>query len=532
MKNLVILFAGMVDGNHLLENVFDGKCAFDLSLEWALSRENSVKTVVLLNSTGESEKIIERIGANPEKDRVALVKKDSWSTAVLIEQIALSCEQYKADYALFSWADCPFLSSKLTDQLINTHEEYKAEYTFADGYPYGLTPEVIDKGAARIIAELAGNNEKYTAELSCRRDAVFSVMSGDINSFEIETILSPKDYRLYRFEFEASSKAGLMLCKNVFDAAKAKKITATSGLDPVEFSDLASKTCGALKTLPHYYNIQISPSYNTKSLYNPYDKLFAGKKLPGKKLPQMKLDQFRKLVKKISDFSETAVVSLSCFGEALLNPDFLSMAKEVLSYPGLSLLVEGDGLLITEEIANPLSEYSNRVYWIIQLDAANSQMYEKINGLGADEFSRAVASVSLLHKYFKGNVYPQFTRMKENEEQLEAFYRFWKEKENPSGGQLIIQKYDSLAGLLPEQKPADLSPLERNECWHIRRDMVILSDGSVPVCRARADENLGNAFTEELPEIWAKLDKEVEAHIARNYCKKCGGCDEYYTFNF
>ncbi|MBR4449607.1 MAG: hypothetical protein IKS30_05350, partial [Treponema sp.] len=171
MKNLVILFAGMVDGNHLLETVFDGKCAFDLSLEWALSRKNSVKTVVLLNSTGESEKIIERIGANPEKDRVATVKKDGWSTAGLIEQIALSCEQYKADYALFSWADCPFLSSKLTDELISTHEEYKAEYTFADGYPYGLAPEVIDKGAARIIGELAGNNEKYTAELSCTRDA-------------------------------------------------------------------------------------------------------------------------------------------------------------------------------------------------------------------------------------------------------------------------------------------------------------------------------------------------------------------------
>lgn len=527
MKNLVILFAGMVDGMHLLENVFDGKCAFDLSLEWALSQKNSVKTVVLLNSTEASEKIIERINANSGKAQVATVTKDAWSSAVLIEQIAVLCAEYKADYALFSWADCPFLSSKLTGELKKTHEEYKAEYTFADGYPYGLTPELIDRGVAQILSELAKNNENNLLAGRCPRDAVFSVMSGDINSFEIETILAPKDYRMFRFEFESSSKAGLLLCKNVFDAAKAKKITADSNLDPVEFSDMASKTCGALKTVPHYYNIQISPLYNTKSLYNPYDKLFAGKTLP-----QMKLEDFKKLVKKISGFSENAVVSLSCFGEALLNPAFLDMAKEVLSYPELSLLVEGDGLLMTEEIAKALSDNSERVYWIIQLDAANSQMYQKINGLGATEFSKAVSSVGLLQKYFKGNVYPQFTRMNQNEEQLEAFYRFWKEKENPSGGQLIIQKYDNLAGLLPQQKPADLSPLERNECWHIRRDMVILSDGSVPVCRARADEILGNAFTDELPAIWAKLDKEVEAHIAKNYCKKCGGCDEYYTFNF
>ncbi|MCR5172526.1 MAG: spiro-SPASM protein, partial [Treponema sp.] len=437
MKNLVILFAGMVDGMHLLENVFDGKCAFDLSLEWALSQKNSVKTVVLLNSTEASEKIIERINANSQKAQVATVTKDAWSSAVLIEQIAVLCAEYKADYALFSWADCPFLSSKLTGELKKTHEEYKAEYTFADGYPYGLTPELIDRGVAQILSELAKNNENNLLAGRCPRDAVFSVMSGDINSFEIETILAPKDYRMFRFEFESSSKAGLLLCKNVFDAAKAKKITADSNLDPVEFSDMASKTCGALKTVPHYYNIQISPLYNTKSLYNPYDKLFAGKTLP-----QMKLEDFKKLVKKISGFSESAVVSLSCFGEALLNPAFLDMAKEVLSYPGLSLLVEGDGLLMTEEIAKALSDNSERVYWIIQLDAAYSEMYQKINGLGATEFSKAVSSVGLLQKYFKGNVYPQFTRMNQNEEQLEAFYRFWKEKENPSGGQLIIQKYD------------------------------------------------------------------------------------------
>ena len=92
--------------------------------------------------------------------------------------------------------------------------------------------------------------------------------------------------------------------------------------------------------------------------------------------------------------------------------------------------------------------------------------------------------------------------MNANEEQLESFYRFWKEKTSPSGGQFVILKYDSCAGLLSDEKPADLSPLERNVCWHLRRDMNILSDGSVPLCRSRISEIAGNAIEEPFEKIW------------------------------
>jgi hypothetical protein len=54
--------------------------------------------------------------------------------------------------------------------------------------------------------------------------------------------------------------------------------------------------------------------------------------------------------------------------------------------------------------------------------------------------------------------------------------------------------------------------------------MVILADGSVPVCRECVlDGAGGNAFTEDLGAIWRGLGKPVDL---------CKGCDEYYTFNF
>ena len=159
-------------------------------------------------------------------------------------------------------------------------------------------------------------------------------------------------------------------------------------------------------------------------------------------------------------------------------------------------------------------------------------MYEKMNGISGSNFQKALKTVAMLSQIFPSHVYPQFTRMNANEEQLESFYRFWKEKTSPSGGQFVILKYDSCAGLLSDEKPADLSPLERNVCWHLRRDMNILSDGSVPLCRSRISEIAGNAIEEPFEKIWDSVQKEVLNHMNKNYCKKCQVCDEYYTFNF
>ena len=159
-------------------------------------------------------------------------------------------------------------------------------------------------------------------------------------------------------------------------------------------------------------------------------------------------------------------------------------------------------------------------------------MYAKIHG---DEkyFSKAVNSVSILQKYFSGSVYPQFVRMNVNECELENFYRFWSAKESPSGGNHIIQKYSTFCGTLSDEKPADLSPLSRNPCWHIRRDLTVLLDGSVPFCRECINSNIiGNVFTDGIKNVWKKLSPFVKEQMDGKYCDFCGKCDEYYTFNF
>ena len=541
MKKIIVLFAESVN-HYSFEKSFGKKSAFERSMELSSFFDETVLTLILC--TKENRTQIESLSLSFKN--VKIIDKDFWSCSDVVGAISEECESFGASCAVFSWADCPFISKKLSLELMDMHLKYKAEYTFADGFPYGLAPEIIDSGAAKILYELCKDTCRSAGEKQVGRDCIFSIMSSDINSFEIETLISEKDYRSYRFEFECSSKAGFYLCTNVYKKLSEQNISDELDFDAIKLSDTAVSLPNAIQNLPAFYNIQISAKNNTKSVYDPLEqcaeKLF--KRDEFSKLNsflQMNFCDFEKLLKKISDFSETAVIGLSCFGEPLLNDCFYQFAEKVLSYPKFSLFIETSGLEVTEELAQKIALAAQKnnfggelgnINWAVCIDSSDSLMYEKIHGIDGANYQKVVSSVAILSKYFPKHVYPQFTRMNANENQLESFYRFWKEKENPSGGILVIQKYDNLAGILPDEKPADLSPLERNVCWHIRRDFVVLCDGSVPVCRTRAKEIFGNAFTDELDEIWKKIGSEVEKQMKNDYCKTCRACDEYYTFNF
>ncbi len=64
--------------------------------------------------------------------------------------------------------------------------------------------------------------------------------------------------------------------------------------------------------------------------------------------------------------------------------------------------------------------------------------------------------------------------------------------------------------------------------------MVILLDGSVPVCREDLHRKhlLGNILTEDAETIWSRGNDLLLKHKERKYPGICEKCDEYYTYNF
>jgi spiro-SPASM protein len=525
MKTVSVLFA---DENslHVNDAVFNGVSSYDRALCWAHAVTGSTGIFVF---AGRKNAGLCREAAQKADIPVTVVEKARWTARELFTELATVSEQTGADAAVYAYGDCPFLDKTLTDELIAAHMKYYAEYTFADGYPYGFAPEVLDKGAASILAGLCTGIQQQEGAKRVARDTIFSVLKTDINSFEIETILAPEDWRLFRLEFSCGTKAGVMACSALYKAG-------TDGRSAAELAQKAVKNPGILRTVPGFYNVAIAEPCSGTCTYCPYPAAYkeghSGKTpASGKFMPY---EKFELLVKQMAALSENAVVSLSAWGEPLMHPDFIKFVQAVLAERGLSVLVETDGFFVTEELCRQLKAVADAVQerkngqdciiWIVSLDAVTEQTYAALRG-SAGTLAQSSEAVALLSRYFPGNVYPQMVRMEKNEDELERFYRFWKEQTAPAGGSFIIQKYDNFCGLLPDSKPADLSPIGRDPCWHLRRDMTILADGSVPPCHEYILNGCtGNVFNEQLADVWNKLSlSETE---------KCRKCDEYYTYNF
>ena len=326
-----------------------------------------------------------------------------------------------------------------------------------------------------------------------------------------------------------------------------KDLSADEGLanaDPVELSKAAASNPGILKTIPSFYNLQLAQKCQGKCSYCPYPKALSQKegREPAAASKIMDYNKACALIDQIAEFSGEAVVGLSAWGECFNHPDLLKIIEKILSYEGLSVFIEADGCSIPENFASELAKVVNaaperkngwqKIMLVVSMDGFTAQTCASLRGSDFN-LEKSVEAVKKLQEAVPDCVYPQFVRMNANEAELENFFRYWKEKSNASKGNFIIQKFNSFAGMLKNEEPADLSPLERNICWHLRRDLTVLWNGDVPLCHSRVlDDIQGNVFEQGIAPVWEKLNDELKNHINQNYCEKCGGCDEFYTFNF
>ena len=465
---------------------------------------------------------------------VQSVRRSSWTKKSLLEEISLAAAGY--DLVYFAWADCPLLDPALAEALAERHIRYAAEYSYADGWPYGFAPELLSPSTAGILAKIIGDDDGPV-----ERDALFSVIQKDINAFDIETEISPVDLRPYRLSLTTDSKRNRLLVSRIKEAALVSAADAETFIR--EKPEL-------LRTLPAFFNIQVSAACPQTCSFCPW---------PTHGTPAgafMPKDAFAALLDKIADFAGDAFISISLWGEAALHPEKLDLIKSVLSRPALSLLVETSGIgWKPEELAElsaassqaaPRQNHQAPLSWVVSLDAHDPERYREIRGPG---FAEARACAKKLLELFPRDAYVQAVRVSGFEDDIEQFYRSWKGEDLPQqvidagrkdGRFIIIQKYDDFSGALPGLQASDLSPVKRRPCWHIQRDMNILLDGSVPCCRedlaalkGNGDKPLwGNAFSEDLNVIWERGAALYREHCASEYKGICANCDEYYTYNF
>ncbi len=411
--------------------------------------------------------------------------------------------------------DAPFLDPGLTARMLGDFRRYRAEYYFADGYPAGVAPEIL---APRILPALRALAEKAPEPLG--EEGFFAVLQKDINSFDLETEISRVDLREYRLSLTCGTRRGRAACE---------RLLALGATDSESILDLVPANLSLLRTLPAFLSVQVVGGCPQACSYCPYPR-FGGDILARRDF--MPVERYARLMDEAADFCGDAVIDLSLWGEPSGHPDFPALVKSTLRHEGLSLIVETSGVGWAEEVLEKAASLADgRMDWIVSLDETDPGAYARLRGPG---FEEARARVESLLRLFPGRVHVQAVRMKENEERLEDFYRGWKTRtEN-----VIIQKYDSFCGTLPDRAVSDLSPLDRRPCWHLARDVSVLLDGSVPPCREcwapgmpEGAEILGNVFQEGLAALWARGETWFRRHVQRDYPGICGRCDEYHTYN-
>ena len=448
----------------------------------------------------------------PRGGKVSVIRKERWGERELLQ----SLREVSGDQALvfYAYGDTPLLDLTLTKKLVDNHRRYYAQYSFADGYPYGLAPEVIN-------GEILSSLEKLVSEKNplLDRKELFTILSRDINSFDVETELAPQDLRLLRVSLAADGAANLLLLQRLFD-----RWSQSPGVE--EICRIMEEEQEILRTLPAFAELQITNRLAHRVEYLPD---FPGTVFQAEGASFIEEGPFGILLDKLEKLSGGELtLNLGFRGEPAHHPRLFPLAQAVLDRPGFRLLLETAGTGWDPGVLTALSGLDiERISWIVTQDAVDPGVYRELRGGDPSEVLRFLDSLLPL---FPGRVWVQATRLQGREESLEQFYRYWKEREVPS----IIQKYDWYCGVLPDRRVTDLSPLTRFACWHLKRDIAILMDGTVLPCREvlSGTGSPGNLLSDDALSIWQGADPLYREHLNHKYPGICEKCDEYYTFNF
>ncbi len=431
-------------------------------------------------------------------------EEETWSSEALLQ--AMQEESAEGDRILLVSGDEPLLQKSVTERVLSLQSRYRTEYTFADGYPEGVAPELLEAAILPVLRKL---NEEHPEDPG--RDFIFRIIQHDINAFDLETDIAPVDLRLLRASLTCDNRRNFLLCRRLLEKGIEEEPAILEGLP---------KERGLLRTLPAYFNVQVTNRQAQKVSYEPFYEL--QKDEPP---AYLELGRFEELVREIERFAPESVVSIGYRGEPGLHPDILGMVRSVEGSETLSLYLETSGVGWDEKALEALASLSlERTTIIVLLDSASETVYRELRGEG---FTEAIGFANRMRQAHPDRCYVQATRLVEYQESLEEFYKAWKE-DNP-----IIQKYNHYCGELPDRRVTDLSPLERFPCWHLQRDVTVLLDGTVPRCQEdiHLRDVLGNLFEEGIETIWERGKGLFDSHTQGKYPDICGDCDEYYTYN-
>lgn len=402
-------------------------------------------------------------------------------------------------------AESPFIDPSIIQEMIDLHLQYLAEFTYSENLPPGFSCEIVSK---ELIFALPDISEK-TLPLS-------QVVRANINNFDVEIFYKEPDIRDKRLSFLSRDPREARIMENLHRLHNG----------PVPYGkirDLIQSAPETLYTGPSYIEIELTGRCDLQCL-------FCYRSTLGKVHGDMDPELFKNIIAQMNEFKLPYTLCLGGSGEPLMHGHLYELLDEAHRNPFASqIIVETNGILAGPNYRSHLMSDSNRTITIININGIDPETYAGIHG--HDHYNEVVNNVLSLRDAAEGRIYVQIMKINETEPFLDAFYDYWEGQKVP----VILQKQNTYLGRIPDRRYSDLSPLERVPCWHLQRDLYILSDGRVPFCKQDVEcaHRNDSLLDTSLSEIWARRKDAFIKDYAAKYpaAPDCASCDEWYTFN-
>lgn len=415
--------------------------------------------------------------------------------------------------------DSFFFDYEILKEMSEIHFKYLAEFTFSENLPEGFACEIISR---ELVNQVPDTDEK-TLPLG-------KVIRANINRFDVELFYKEPDIRSKRLSFRMSNPRERKVMENLFHINKS--IPSYS-----EIKNLIESNPETLFIGPSYLEVELTGRCSLDCLFCYRKTLSAGEH------GEMKTGTLEKILSEMREFGLPYTLCLSGSGEPMEHPGFYSFMELILKEELVEqLIIETNGINADSNFKSFIAKPENsKIKVIINNNGMDKSSYIRFHK--ADEFDNVLKNILSLKELNSGSdrIYIQIMKIIETDEfsnendiksYLDKYYDFWEGHKVP----VILQKQNIYFGRITDRRYSDLSPVKRTPCWHLQRDLYILSDGTVSFCKQDIDgeKAYGNVNDKSMKEIWNIQKKSFLNDYRSEFPSKpdCKDCDEWYTFNF
>jgi spiro-SPASM protein len=415
----------------------------------------------------------------------------------------------------------PLYDEEITRHLFKIHTEYRADITYGENLPPGIAAHIVSRDLLESLEVMEAKDADVAAV------GVRAFVEKNINQFHAEVHYQEPDLRLLRLDFSLATARSVTKTR-----AFVERIDAARGAY-AQLQPLIQQAPQLLHTFPSYIELEFSATTEYKSFFSPLRYI---EQAPAQ-LSRANFDRVKAYL--ATGLGDTSVCA-SGLGEPLEHPlaaEFLSelLGSEHVRY----LFIETNGIHLDRLLPLISHRHAHKLRVIVLLNSL--EKYEEYSGAPAATLGQVKAGIkkiadalAALKLNAQEQIFVQAYKVEENETEIDALYGLADEL----GASFLFQKYNRYAGLMPERRVSDMTPLERYSCWHLRRDLFIRANGDIAFCKQTVDPKKatarGNLGNDDLADIW----QGQRADFVLNYHEKypvhlpCANCDEYFTFNF